>query len=210
MNKVLLTIIITSVLFIGCNSGKYVSEFKEIRKSIDTLEVLPIDIKIKTADYNKKQQYDHQLENVVKADILDQIKTFLNKKYTIVIADTTVNYSQLGTDLERIRFFIATQKNPLKNEEAPFSFNEIKGNLKHRYTLILLVRSQYCINFPDRLSTLWIDPSASTYINQYLFLIDKLNGTIIYFKKVNSDGNISDKVSLEHSTLESIRNLYYK
>jgi hypothetical protein len=210
MNKVLLIIFIASILLIGCNPGKHVSDFKNIKKSIDTLDVLPIDIQIKTVDYNKEQLFDRPLEKVVKADILDQIKTFLNSKYKIAIADTTVDYSQLCKDLERIRFFIATQSNPLKDEEVPFSFNEIKKNLKHKYSLVLIVRSQYCINFPNRLSTLWVDPMVSPYINQYLFLIDNVNNKIIYFKKVNGDGDISVKLSVEQITLESLRNLYYK
>jgi len=211
MKKVLLIIFVVSGLFYGCNSGKNVAGFSKIKKSIDTLEVLPIDLQIKTVDFFNVQKYDPQLEKVVKADILDQINTVLNKKYKIAISDSNcISDSLLYVDLERMSDFIDNQKNPLKDIQVPSSFIDIKKNLKYKYSLILIVRSQYCINFPDQNNTLWINPLVNTYINQYLFLIDNLNNKILHYKKTKTLGNISGKLAVEQITLESLRNIYYK
>lgn len=211
MKKVLLIIFVASGLFYSCKSGKYVTGFSEIKKGIDTLEVLPIDLQIKTIDFFKVQQSDPELEISVKVDILDQIKTLLNKKYKLVIYESnSKSDSLLSVDLVTMSDFIDNQNNPLINLQVPSSFIELNKSLKYKYSLILIVRSQYCINFPENTNTLWIDPMVNTYITQYLFLIDNLNNKILHYKKTKTRGNISDKIAIEQITLESLRNIYYK
>jgi hypothetical protein len=210
MKNALLIIFVVLGLFYACNSGKYVAGFSKVKKGIDTLEVLPIDLQINIVDFLKVQKTDPQLEKIVKVDILDQIKTVLNKKYKIVISDSTISKSQLCLDLEKINYFIESQKNPLNDIQTPSSFNDLKKSLRHKYSLFLIVRSQYCINFPDNTNALWIDPMVNTYITQYLFLFDNLNNKILHYKKTKTVGNISIKLSVEQITLESLRNIYYK
>jgi len=211
MKKTLLIFFIIFGLFFSCKSGKYVAGFSKIKKSIDTLEVLPIDLQIKTVDFLKTQKFDPQLEKVVKVDIMDQIKNVLDKKYEIAIVDTnTISDSQLYVDLLQMSDFIESQKNPINYIQTPSSFKDLKKNLRYKYSLILIVRSQYCVNFPDNANTVWINPMINTYITQYLFLIDNLNNKILHYKKTKTVGNISIKLSVEQITLESLRNIYYK
>ena len=211
MKKTLLIFLVISGLFYGCYSGKSVTGFSKIKKSIDTLEVLPINLQIKTVDFFKIQKDDTLLEKEVKADILNQINTVLNKKYNIAISDSNlISCSEFYVDLEKMIIILENQKNPISNIQVPPSFNQLKKDLKYKYSLILIVRSQYCVNFPNNTNTLWIDPLINTYINQYLFLIDNLSNKIIHYKKTTSAGNISLKLPVEQITLESLRNLYYK
>jgi hypothetical protein len=207
----LLIIFIITVFISSCNSGKYVAEFSKIKKGIDTLDVLPVDIQIKTVDFFKIQKYDPKLEQTVKFDILNQINSVLDKKYSIVLADSNnISDSLFYSGLEQMSDSIETQHNPIKGILVPSSFNNLKSSLKHKYSLILIVRSQYCINFPDRNNTLWINPLVNTYITEYLFLVDNINNTILHFKKTKTTGNVSIKLSVEQITLESLRGIYYK
>lgn len=209
MARVFFLFLCFPVLYFSCNSGRHVSNFSNVKQSIDTIEVLPIDIRIKTADYNKIQLTDPQLEKLVNENIYNLIVNTLNTRYKVASADTSFSYKQLCTDLERMRFFIETQPNPLDDQEVPFSFYDVKTAFKHRYILVLIVRSQYCINYPNRMAV-WSDPAASNYINQYVYLIDSKKYKIVYYKKTYSDSDISLKSQVEQITLENLRNIYYK
>ena len=216
MKKTLLLIIVIAGLFFGCNSGKSVVGFKEMKKSIDTLLVLPISVHIKTVDYFKKQTTDPELEEVVSSNILNQVNNVLSEKYKILLPPSgTDSDSQFIADLEQMTDYLDKHNKRLFEIYAPVSFNEIKKNLTSRYSLILTVRSQYCINFPPEInpgtsSVLWINPLYETYIHQYLFVIDNLNNQIIHYNKSTTVGNISVKLSVEQITLKSLKELYYK
>ncbi|MCK9617523.1 MAG: hypothetical protein M0R21_06765 [Lentimicrobiaceae bacterium] len=211
MKRILFIISVISGLLYACSSGKYVDEFKKIKRSIDTLEILPIDLQIKTVDFYRRQQSDPQLEEIVITDIINQTNSVLNKKYKIVKPDyNDLTDSQVSVDFEQLSNLLDDKKNSLNNVDIPLSFNNLKRNHKHQYSIMLIIRAQYCINYPEQTNKIWIDPLVKTYIKQCIFLIDNFNGKILYYKKIKTAGDISVKLAVEQITLKSLRNLYYK
>lgn len=194
----------------GCKTGKSVSNLKEIKKSINTIEVLPVGVDISTLDFFKKQTSAPDLAKQVSVDIHTHIKEVLDKKYGLIKSDSLLQLSDKDYhELIILGEKIVDEKMPLEKFKLPQFYDEIKSNLNNRFSLLLLVDAQYCINFPSQHNTLWIDPMVSTYIIQYLYLIDNSNASILHFNKTKSNGNVSIKSSVEQITLSSLKKLYY-
>lgn len=201
----------SALVMISCDAGMHVAHFNIVKESIDTLDILPVDVQIKTIDFFKIQKTDPQLERIVKDDIAKQIQNVLGSKYNTVLVDSaSITNKQLYTELEHIAYSLQNKKNPIANVVIPSAYHSILKNSRHNYSLLLIVRSQYCINFPDDSNLLWIDPLTNTYITQSLFLIDNRSGVILHCKTTKTVGDISIKKSVEQITLESLRNVYYK
>ena len=211
MKKLLSLILFLLVVICGCSLSKSISSSSVNNISIDTLEILPINVQIKTMDFLKEKDYDFELEKSVKVDIEKLVNKTLDDKYEIVNSDPTfrldsityVEFSQIGEMIDEGRSTIG-------NTKLPLSYVKGKKNLKQRYSLVLFVNSQYCINYPNQQSTLWVDPMIHTYINQYVFLIDNSSNTIVYYKKNKSRSDISTTIVVKQVTMKSLENIYYK
>jgi len=209
--KLFLFIILPSIYLISCNSGKHVSGFNDIRKNIDTLEILPIDVKINTVDYFNKQFIDENLENIVQTNIINQVSDILSKKYVLII-NNSLNYQQAGLEdgLEQLGDYLETQKKTIEEADMPVGYKKKNLDFMHRYSIIIQVRAQYCINFPQQNNTLWLNTVGKTYLKERIFLVDNLTNKVVYFKELKNTSEINQSASVEQMTMNCIRDIYYK
>ncbi len=210
--KKLIVLLIIPFFFNSCNTGKYVSSYKQIKKTIDTLVILTPMVVIDASEYNGKQIIDEELENKVKKILTEKAENLLNSKYILEKDFTVKNYNKLEiSEFMGLLNCIKDVKNHIENHFFPKSVKE--DYIKSKYYLFIYLKGHYTIGVSPY-ETLGTNNTIN--ITPFRTANEEVGVLLIYDKKVlyfNSVFSINDprlQELVERDFLKVIKSIYYK
>ncbi|MCF6364645.1 MAG: hypothetical protein L3J35_00405 [Bacteroidales bacterium] len=217
MNKTIL-ITLMSILIFGCSTGKYVSDYKQIKKSIDTLVVLLPMVIIDEVDFQGKRMADDKLEKDIREKIVNKTYDMLIQKYEIKENLYRKEYNDENIeDIRSLVMKIKNSPNPINNLFFPgtiFQNYEIKTD---KCFLLIYLKGHYTLGVgpygpPGILGDgvrIYLPPTrfADKEIGVLLF---NENKEVLYYNFISSANDPRIKELLERDLMKVLKPIYYR
>ena len=220
----LFTCFIALLLF--TNAEKYYSNFKRVKKEVDTLVLLTPYVEV---EFSKGQSFskDFELSEVLAQQIFDNSHSLLDKKYTLARLASPLD-SMSENELSDIFSILDSSSKLTELPTPPFIQNRIKS-CTNRYLLFIAFNGYYNADFPPyyRVSgqgSVGIGggsaTSVSIVIHPYtiffnsdmrVIIFDNQDDKIVFYnKKYSKDTDPRLPKSVEKMTLDILKSVYYK
>ena len=212
MKRIVLFLTITTVLF-SCSTGKYAADYKQIKKSIDTLVVLSPMIVIDASDYNGKRIIDSELENNVRKFLTDKSYSLLTGKYVIESDFSNNEYKDENIiEFANLLRNIKQSKNPIQNLVLPNSIYQNHNTGK--YFLFIYLKGHYTIGVSPyetlgNNSSINLTPAGTANEEVGVLLLNN-NNELIYFNSIFSVNDPRLQELTERDFIKVIKSIYYK
>lgn len=201
---------------VQCSSGRYYSDFKSQKRSIDSLTVFQPVVYI-TSRKGKEQVEDIAVRDSVRVQISRTTQETLSDRYRLAYA--TLTDSITSSD---ITFFFSMLDNsgdvvPVVN--TPEFMQHAIMKAPGRYCLMLVFQGSfvneldpnYTVTHMMRSNTIIINPIATSRSDIRLVVFDKARNQVAYYNRVeakNSDPRLPG--AIDQMTLTVLRSIYYK
>ncbi len=220
MKKIIVYISVFTLLY-SCETGRYVSDYKQIKKTIDTLVILKPMVVIDVKNYSDKDSFDIKLENAVSKILKDKANDLLNKKYIIKNELSDKEYSD--ADIKELISLTDKLKQSKKTIQG-FIFPDINNkNDKTDYLLFIYLKGHYTqgISPYETLSEgesanlilggggVNLTPAKTANEEIGVFLLNK-NKEVLYFNSIFSVNDPRLKELAERDFMKVIKSIYYK
>lgn len=219
--KKIIVFISAFVLLFSCKTGRYISDYKQIKKTIDTLVILKPMVVIDVENYSNKDTFDIKLENAVSKILKDKANDLLSKKYIIKNELPDKEYSDgYIKNLISLTNKLKQSKNPIQEFIFPNLSNE---NDNANYSLFFYLKGHYTlgINPYETLSkgesanlilggsSVNLTPARTANEEIGVILFNK-NNEVLYFNSVFSVNDPRLKELVERDFMKVIKSIYYK
>ena len=223
-----------SVLFLySCATNKHISDFRQVKKSIDTLVVLPALIDIKIVDIGNKINRDSFKDYETNTIISEKSKKILNKKYDVINSGEFLPLTE-DDSYELYLFYQQIKKLDKKQSisEAlvPTLFEKISSQTPQQYLIINYLTGFYPsserVKYVNEkileegmmlsilsLGHVMVLPSIYNSMGgSFLITIlyDKVNNKILYFATSDKNGDPRNKYALKKYVSMNLKGIYYK
>lgn len=200
-----------------CSSGKYYSDFKSRKKSVEKLAVIKPSIFVKSVK-DQKESEDNELCYKLEKQISEKTSSILSGKYILTdISNTSDIISEkelqsLFSNLDNSEKHLSSIKIP------PFLQKDFK-NIKERYCLKIFFQGFYNGYLKPDENVKQALQSNVIYLNsRHLFrsdirliVLDILENNIVYYdKKISNDIDPRLPMPIDQMASNILRPLYYK
>lgn len=227
--KILRFLIVIIVVSYGCQAGKRVSDFKEVKQSIDTISIIPAFIEIKEIGLGDKITIDTLFSREMSDSISNKISQFLFKKYQIKKYEgySSIN-NDVANDLNQVYYELDNSKKIIPDIEIPNSIFQNSKNYNDRYCIITFVGGLYKTDeriakdekdiLPASIAVavlslghVYLVPSNPASSTMRLILYDKVMKKVLYYKKSTQNGIYPTNIStIDGFIYENLKGIYYK
>ena len=180
-------ILIIPILFLGsCQSGKYSTDFKSIKKSIDTLVILPTNVEVKVRGENNR--IDIELSKQIGQHLSEKIISLLKSKYNIIHDSAYQEYSVIvNNEISELNKLLKVKENPIDNVIIPQSMEELAESYDNNFILLIYFRGFYTSGIDpfEKASRDVVYLSSPNYGNMSLFIIlfNKSSRKVLFFEE---------------------------
>jgi hypothetical protein len=215
----LLVAILTLLAFslLECSSGKYYSDFKTRKKSIEKLAVCRPTIFVKSVK-GQKQSEDYELCDKLKKQIFEKTSSILSSKYKLTAA-SDINDSIPEKDLQALFSKLDNSGKQLSSIKIPPFLQKDFNNIKERYCLMIFFQGSYNGYLKPNEDFKQALQSNTIYLNEghpyrsdiRIVVVDILENNLVYYdKKVSNDIDPRLPIPIDQMISSILRTLYYK
>jgi len=213
MKKIILFLIVLNLIY-SCNTGKYVSDYKQIKKTIDTLVILSPLVVIDAANYtNNKRESD--LEKRVEKILSSKADSILARKYNIEKDFSVNNYNEENIkELSNLLGNLKTSKNPINKLKLSDGIIKKTTINNEKYFLFIYLKGHYTIGVSSyetlgQGNTLNLTPARTANEEVGVLLLNR-NNEVLYFNYIFSSNDPRLKELVERDFMKVIKSIYYK
>lgn len=213
MIKLFHLLIISFLFLLSCQSGKYVTDFKSIKKNIDTLVVLPINAEVYVKGDNTEN--DTELSKQIGQHLSNQILSILKSKYNLIHDSIYREYSPIfNKEIGELTQLLIVKENPIDNVYISKSLEELADSYENRYFLLVVFRGFYTAGVSpyEKATREVVYLSSPNYGNMKLNLIlfDNSDKKVLFFEEsiVKDDPRLVNLI--EQMTMQDLKTIYYK
>ena len=207
-------LIVPFLFLVSCQSGKYVTEFNSIKKTIDTLVILPMNVKVYVkGDSDKK--LDTEVAKEIGQHLSEQTLKLLKNKYKIVYDSTFYEYNSVSdNEIVELIQLLDVKENPINDIYIPKSLEELSNQYDNQYFLLMFFRGFYTAGISpyEKASRDVVYLSSPNFGNMKLNLIlfDNSNKKVLFFEEslVRDDPRLANLI--EQMTMQDLKTIYYK
>ena len=201
------------VFFYSCGTGIHVMNFKNTKKKIDTLVLLPVDISIKSIDHRKNMHDDFLLANDIQEKVSKQTIDLLGSKYHIKYDSHNVDSLMVFDIVDSLHRELNSENISIEHIPIPKSLQRVLEKHDNQYFLLILFKAQYSLlegYTAYNKSVVYIDPLIINKIKGYAVMFDKLENKTLYIKKVSSKADVRQYVAIKQNVMSLLKMIYYK
>jgi len=224
----LMFLIIAIQLSFGQNR-RQVADFKVIRKSIDSLLIIPTYVDIKAIDSDNLILGDTLFAKESSDKISRDIKSLLDNKYVIQLSKGNYKLSpELETDLRDLYGEISESEKTISNISIPNTIIALVKNSKQRYCVLNFYGGHYKTKARIKqeekellpksigvailtLGSVYLTPASGNLSIMKTILFDKIDRKLIFYKESSIAGsNPRSYVNIVNYISSNFKPLYYK
>ena len=208
--KFLISIII---IIQACSSGKYYADFKNSKKSIDTLAVMQPVIFIESNE-SPYDLYDPVLSGQVQNQIFEKAYSVLSKKYFIDLIENSIDTLQ-STDINKLFVLLENSENKESKIEIPELIRKSISGIQPRYCLLVFFKGFYTRGYAKisgTSNTIAFNISGQKMLSSDMRLVifDKVANDVVYYNRKESSADPQVPYNIIKCTSDIIRPIYYK
>lgn len=209
-------LIFLAFVTVQCSSGRYFSDFKSQKRSIDSLTVFQPVVYI-TSMKGKEQVEDIAVRDSVRVQISRTTQETLSDKYGLAYA--TLTDSVASGDIAFFFSMLDNSGDMVAVVNTPEFMQHAIMKAPGRYCLMLFFQGSfvneldpnYTVTHMMRSNTIIINPIATSRSDIRLVVFDKARNQVAYYNRVeakNSDPRLLG--AIDQMTLTVLRSIYYK
>jgi hypothetical protein len=207
--------IIALIMHLNCRAEKYVSNFKNIKKSIDTLTILPLNVEIFAIESDRSKNIDEGLTHDIKEQLTAKTLKMLSRKYIMIHDSTVIDYNNaMDSEISELIKLIKSSQNPIDGIKIPNVLEDLTSQYSNDFFLLLFFRGHYTIGIQPEESVvrdkIYIPAQNFAGMELDILMIDKAQQRVLYFEDASTrdDPRLSDLV--ERIILRAMKTVYYK
>jgi len=210
MKNSVLFLTIVFVVF-GCSTGKYVSNYKQIKKTIDTLVIISPLVVIDALNYKGEEITDNELEDSVGIILTNKVSDLLQAKYVVKKDMSQRNYTKEEIE-EFVSLFIKLKQ--LKNPISKLKFSNSIYINEGKYYLFVYLNGHYTIGVSPyetlgQGNSINLTPARTANDEVGVLLLNNKK-EVLYFNSVFSANDPRLKELVERDLMKVIKSIYYK
>lgn len=211
MKNLLSSLSLVLIICSACNTGKQIAGFDEVKKSMDTLVILPVVTDVFKMAPGQPREFNNDLSLNISSHVSRQLHHYLSQKYFIV-QDTLQVYkaASLALGFDTLRKELDARENPIDHVGLPSSFQNLAEGYPQRYFLISFLNGRYTVPDPRPATSGTIPVNSLGQMIYGIVLFDRVSGEVIYYREETENGHPMDPKAVKHLVSKTIKNLYYK
>ena len=207
---------------------KQVENFKKIKKTIDTLAVLPSLVEVIVIDVNDKTFNDTTCETKISKSITKEINNLLTDKYTIISKENQTKYSDgVVSDIEKLLNELQNSKKRISNIEIGDSLLRLTDDKNRYYTICIfsgVYKTSQRIKHDKReilpksiavglisLGTISLKPAISQYSIFKTIVFDRESKKVLFYSQAyGNEVHPKNTSMIKDFIMKCYKKIYYK
>jgi hypothetical protein len=212
MKKHLIIFLLPILMFSCYSSGKYVADFRFIKKRIDTLIYIPAIVDISAFHVDGNLIFDSDRSDEIQRLIDKSVRNTMPKKYCIISDALKIDLkSPINTAIQELLNKLRVKRHPIDSVLVPKIIIDATSQYKNEYFLFLAFRGRYSLYNNDYNTAI---PSGSEPItfNKHnmildMVLFDRKRQLVLYFDELLLVDDPRDNPRLDNMLTQILRKL---
>ena len=190
MKKPLIIFLLPILMFSCISSGKYVTDFKLIKKSIDTITYIPSIVDISALHIDGNVIFDTDRSYEIQKLIDKNVRKNLTRKYCIISDTLKIDLnSPINIGIQELLDELRVKKQPIDSVLVPEIIIDATSQYRNDYFLIVCFRGRYSLYNRYYNTKITSGSESITIINKNnmildVIMFDRKQQLVVYFDEL--------------------------